>query len=50
MRRSAASPVRLALVLCSMAGVMSFGLPSALAAGEIADPTWMTNGKRPIWC
>lgn len=45
MRRSAASLARVALVLCTAAGVLSLGLPSALAAGEIADPTWMTNGR-----
>jgi hypothetical protein len=45
MRRSAAPLVRLALVLCTVAGTMSLGLPWARAAGEIADATWMTNGK-----
>jgi hypothetical protein len=45
MCRSVASFVRSGLVLCTLAGVMSMGLPLALAAGEIPDPTWMTNGK-----
>ncbi len=45
MRRSATPFVRLAVVLCTAAGVMSLGLPAALAAGEMADPTWMTNGR-----
>lgn len=45
MRRSGACLTRFALALCAVAGIMSLGLPSALAAGEIADPTWMTNGR-----
>jgi hypothetical protein len=45
MRRSVAPLLRLALVLCTVAGTMSLSLPWALAAGELPDPTWMTNGK-----
>ena len=45
MRRLAAPFARLAVVVCTVAGTLSMGLPWALAAGEIPDPTWMTNGK-----
>jgi hypothetical protein len=45
MRRSAASFVHLAVVMCIVVLTMSVGLPWALAAGEIPDPTWMTNGR-----
>jgi hypothetical protein len=45
MRRSAASFARLVLVACIVVLTLSLGLPWALAAGEIADPTWMTNGR-----
>jgi hypothetical protein len=45
MRRSATPFVRLALVVCTVALTLSVGLPWALAAGEIPDPTWMTNGR-----
>jgi hypothetical protein len=45
MPRSTTPFVRPALVVCMVAATLSLGLPRALAAGEIPDPTWMTNGK-----